>query len=123
MLQFQVLQGEETDIQSKCVIFDTSQTISSLAPAQECGTAGIVSSDCISGVDLKLKACHAAPLDMNSTKTETVQQNEAHPISAVDTDIFRIREPICPGKYKCNHKKLLNCVRLNYIQKPRAIKL
>ena len=107
MLQFQVLQGEETDIQSKCVIFDTSQTISSLAPAQECGTAGIVSSDCISGVDLKIRACHAVPLDVNtiSTKTEIVQQNEAHPISAVDTDIFRIREPICPGKYEYNYKQ------------------
>ena len=100
MLPFQVLQEEEKEIQSKCVIFDTSHAISSLTPAQKCGTAGIVSSDCVPGLNLKITACDVAPLDINtvSTNTETVHRNETHQTSAVDTDIFRIREPICPGK-------------------------
>ena len=100
MSPFQVLQKEEKEIQSQCVIFDTSHSISSFTPPQKCGTAGIVASDCIPGLNLKIKACNVAPLDINtlSTNTETVHRNEAHQTSAVDTDIFRIREPICPGK-------------------------
>ena len=100
MLPFQVLQEEEKEIQSKCVIFDTSNSISSLTPAQKCGTPGIAASDCIPGLNLKIKACNVAPLDIDtvSINTETVHRNEAHQTTAVDTDIFRIREPICPGK-------------------------
>lgn len=100
MLPFQVLQEEEKEIQSKCIIFDTSHAISSLTPAQKCSRAGIVASDCIPGLNLKIEACNVAPLDIStvSTNTETVHRNAAHQASAVDTDIFRIREPICPGK-------------------------
>ena len=98
MLPYQVLQEEEKEIQSKCILFDTSHPISSLTPAQKCGRAGIVASDCIPGLNLKIKACNVAPLDIStvSTNTETVHRNAQ--TSAVDTDIFRIREPICPGK-------------------------
>ena len=100
MLRFQVLQEDETKIQSKCIIIDTSHATSSLTPTQKGGTAGIVASDCIPDLNLKIKTCNVAPLDINtvSTNTGTVQRNAAHQTSAVDTDIFRIREPICPGK-------------------------
>ena len=100
MLPFQVLQEEEKVIQSKCIMLDTSHAISSLTPAQKCDTAGIVASDCIPGLNLKIGACNVAHLDINtaSTNTEIVHRNAAHQASAVDTDIFRIREPICPGK-------------------------
>ena len=81
-------------------VLQEDHAISSLTPAQKCDTAGIVASDCIPGLNLKIKACNVSPLDIDtvSINTETVHRNEAHQTSAVDTDIFRIREPICPGK-------------------------
>ena len=81
-------------------VLKEDHAISSLTPAQKCDTAGIVASDCIPGLNLKIRACNVAHLDINtvSTNTETVHRYEAHQTSAVDTDIFRIREPICPGK-------------------------